>query len=160
MSESLPGWATGAPFARQANPVDLDVAGLEGFVTRTWDRFDLAAGFTWLDKDADYGSAQVDASYYALNFAKQRATLALRYRFATDFELRLDNEYRRQEDNPLRVGDDSTFLASASLSWNAAAPDGFSVALIADNLTDSEFQPFPGTPASGRQYSVSVNYAW
>ncbi len=153
-------YATGAPFARQANPVDLDVTGLEGFVTRAWDNLDIAAGYTWLDKDADYGSAQVDASYYALNFAKHRATLALRYRFAQRFELRLDNEYRRQEDNPLRVGDDSTFLASASLSWNGAAAEGFSVALIADNLTDSEFQPFPGTPASGRQYSVSVNYGW
>ena len=152
-------YATGAPFVRQANAVDIDVLGFEAFIARTWDAFDIAAGYTWLDKDADYGTALVDASFYALNFARHRATLALRYRFTPRFELRLDNEYRRQQENPLRVGDDSTYLASASLVW-AAATDGFGVVLVVDNLTDSEFQPFPGTPAAGRQYSISVNYDW
>ena len=153
-------YATGAPFARQANPVDIDVVGFEAFVTREWEQVDLAAGYTWLDKDANYGSAQVDASFYALNFARHRATLALRYRFAQGFEFRLDNEYRRQEKNPLRVGDDSAFLASASLLWTGATDSGFNAALVADNLTDSEFQPFPGTPAAGRQLSVRASYNW
>lgn len=160
--DNLVDWtfATGAPFVRQANAVDIDVAGFEAFVSRRWGAVDLAAGYTWLDKDADYGSAQVDASFYALNFARHRMTLAVIYRFANRLELRLDNEYRRQEDNPLRVGDDNTYLASASLIWNAAAGSGFSTALVADNLTDSEFQPFPGTPAAGRQFSVSATYNW
>jgi hypothetical protein len=160
--DSLVDWtySTDAPFARQANPVDIDVLGFETFFTRRWSSFELAAGYTYLDKDADYGAAQVDASFYALNFAKHRLTLAMRYRFAERFEFNLDNEYRSQEDNPLRVGDDSTYLASASLTWNAATADGLSAAVVADNLTDSEFQPFPGTPASGRQYSVNVTYRW
>lgn len=160
--DALVDWtfATGAPFARQANPVDIDVTGFEAFLTRHWSSFDLAAGYTYLDKDADYGSALVDASFYALNFARQRATLALRYRFAEGFELRLDNEYRRQEKNPLRVGDDSTYLASLSLLWESARLAGLSASLIADNLTDSEYQPFPGTPAAGRQLSLSARYAW
>ena len=153
-------YSTGAPFARQANTVDIDVVGFEAFLIRQWGAVDLAAGYTWLDKNADYGSAQVDASFYALNFARHRLTLALNYRFADRFEFRLDNEYRSQEDNPLRVGDDSTYLASASLVWNGAAASGFSAALAADNLTDSEFQPFPGTPAAGRQFSVSATYTW
>lgn len=153
-------YATGAPFARQANAVDIDVVGFEAFISGQWGVVDLAAGYTWLDKDADYGSALVDASFYALNFARHRLTLAVNYRFAERFELRLDNEYREQEDNPLRVGDDSTFLASVSLVWNAAAGSGFSAALVADNLTDSEFQPFPGTPAAGRQISLSATYNW
>lgn len=160
--EDLVDWtfATGAPFARQANPVDIDVIGIEAFVTRTWDQVDLAAGFTWLDKDENYGNAQVDASFYALNFARHRATLALRYRFAEHFEFRLDNEYRRQEANPLRTGGSSTYLASASLAWNSDANSGFGAELVADNLTDSEFQPFPGTPATGRQLSVRASYNW
>ena len=153
-------YATGAPFARQANPVDIDVVGIEAFVTREWDRVSLAAGYTWLDKDENFGNAQVDASFYALNFARHRATLALRYRFAESFEFRLDNEYRHQEENPLRVGDDSTYLASASLVWNGDDNTGFSAELVADNLTDSEFQPFPGTPAAGRQLSVRASYNW
>ncbi len=153
-------YATGAPFARQANAVDLDVVGFEATFLRSWDDLDLAAGYTWLDKDADYGDSQVDASFYALNFARHRATLALRYRFAEALELRLDNEYRRQERNPLRAGDDNTFLASLSLQWRPDPAGGFSAALIADNLTDSDFQPFPGTPAYGRQYSLSASYRW
>ena len=151
-------YATGAPFARQANPVDIDVLGVEAFFSRQWTNLDLAAGYTYLDKDEDYGSASVDASFYALNFARHRVTLALRYRFAERFELRLDNEYRRQEDNPLRVGDDSTYLASMSVSWTSDG--GFGATLIADNLTDSDYQPFPGTPASGRQVSLNASYAW
>jgi hypothetical protein len=153
-------FATGAPFARQANPVDLDVVGVEAILTRAWENVDLVVGYTWLDKDSDYGDAQVDASFYALNFARHRATLALRYRFAERFELRLDNEHRRQEDNPLRVGDDNTFLASASLQWNQAAAEGLALTIVADNLTDSEFQTFPGTPAYGRHYSVNASWRW
>lgn len=160
--EDLVDWtySTAAPFARQANPVDIDVVGIEAVMTWQWDRMDLAAGYTWLDKDENYGDASVDASFYALNFARHRATLAMRYRFTDGLELRLDNEYRQQEANPLRVGDDSTYLASASLVWNGEGNDGFSAALVADNLTDSEFQPFPGTPAAGRQLSVRVSYNW
>ncbi len=153
-------YASGAPFARQANSVNIDVSGAELFVVRTWDSVDLAIGYTALHKDADYGSAQVDASFYALNFAKHRATLALAYRFAQGFELRLDNEYRDQEDNPLRVGDDSTYLAAASIVWTSTGNRPFGAALVVDNLTDSEYQPFPGTPASGRQVSLSVSYDW
>ena len=153
-------YSTGAPFARQANAVDLDVIGVEAFFVRSWDSIDLAVGYTVLDKDADYGSAQVDASFYALNFAKQRATLAFTYRFSRGFEVRIDNEYRVQEDNPLRVGDDSTYLASASLKWSSAGEHKFGAALVVDNATDSEYQPFPGTPASGRQVSLSASYAW
>ena len=117
-------YTTGAPFARQANAVDIDVLGFEAFISRQWSTVELAAGYTWLDKDADYGNALVDASFYALNFARHRATLAVSYRFAERFELRLDNEYRSQEDNPLREGDDNTYLASVAISWNAAAGVG------------------------------------
>jgi len=153
-------YATGAPFARQANAVDIDVIGFEAFFVRTWESVDLAVGYTALDKDADYGTAQVDASFYALNFARHRVTLSLVYRFAGDFEFRLDNEYRSQEANPLRVGDDSTYLASASLRWSSPGNRRFSAALVVDNATDSEYQPFPGTPASGRQLSLSASYGW
>lgn len=153
-------YATGVPFTRQANAVDLDVIGLEAFFVRSWEAIDLAIGYSVLDKDADYGSAQVDASFYALNFAKHRATLAFTYRLSRGFELRIDNEYRAQEDNPLRVGDDSTYLASASLKWSSMGEHKFGAALVVDNATDSEYQPFPGTPASGRQVSLSASYTW
>lgn len=153
-------FATGAPFSRQANAVDIDLIGFEALLTRQWSGIDLAAGYTYLDKDADYGTALVDASFYALNFARHRATLALRYRFAGSFELGIDNEYRHQEENPLRVGDTSTYLASLSLQWRSERLKGLGVSFVVDNLTDSDYQPFPGTPAAGRQVSLSASYAW
>jgi len=146
----------GAPSARQANPVDIDVLGIEMFIRRQWEAFDLVAGFTWLDKDADYGDANVDGSFYAFNFAKQRATLAASFRFTDQLVLRIDNEYRKQE----RASSDNAFLVSASLAWEPAAENGFGIALTADNLTDEDYQQFPGTPAVGRQVSLSARYLW
>jgi hypothetical protein len=160
--EDLVDWtfATGAPFARQANAVDINVFGAEFFYRRHWDTVDFIGSYTYLDKDADYGSAVVDASFYALNFARHRATIAIRYRFAGGFEVRWDNEYRQQRDNPLRDGDASAFLASLAVAWQPAGSSGFGVALTADNLTDDDYQQFPGTPAVGRQVSLSAKYEW
>ena len=151
---------TGRPFSRQANPVDLDVLGLELIFTRQWDSLDITAGYTYLDKDADYGVLDVDASFYALNFARHRAMLALRYELTARLELRLDNEYRVQEDNPLRTSRDTAYLASLALAWEPANINGLGFVLTADNLGDSDFQFFPGTPAVGRQLSLSARYRW
>jgi outer membrane cobalamin receptor len=151
---------TGAPFARQANAVDIDVWGLELIVTRQWDAVQIVAAYTYLDKDADYGSATVDASFYALNHARHRATLAISYQLSAQLELRLDNEYRVQRDNPLRSSKDTAYLVSVALAWDAAAVDGLGITLTVDNLTDSNYQFFPGTPAVGRQLSVSAGYRW
>lgn len=153
-------FSTGAPFLRQANAVDIDVLGVELLFTAQWESIELAAGYTYLDKDADYGSALVDASFYALNFARHRATLAMRYRFAEPLELRFDNEYRVQRDNPLRSSSSETYLASLAIAWEPPGGRGFAAALTIDNLTDSDYQPFPGTPAIGRQFSLSASYAW
>jgi hypothetical protein len=151
---------SGAPFARQANAVDIDVLGLEAVISRHWNSLDFVVGYTFLDKDADYGSAVVDASFYALNFARHRATFALRYAFAERLELRFDSEYRVQEKNPLRSSSDKAFHVSATLAWEPAGGEGFGVALAADNLTDDDYQQFPGTPAVGRQVSLSARYGW
>ena len=86
---------------------------------------ELVAGYTYLDKDSDYGSAEVDASFYALNYARHRATLALSYQLTNQLELRLDNEYRVQQDNPLRTSNDTAYLASIALLWESAGIQGF-----------------------------------
>ncbi len=153
-------FSTGAPFARQANAVDIDVLGAELLFSAQWESLAIATGYTYLDKDADYGTTAVDASFYALNFARHRATLAITYRFADPLELRIDNEYRVQRDNPLRSTSSETYLASLSFAWVPPSNSGLGVALAIDNLTDSDYQPFPGTPAMGRQFSLSASYAW
>lgn len=146
--------------ARQANPVDMDVTGFELLFQRQWDRVNINFGYTLLDKDADYGSAAVDASFYALNFAKSRATVAMTYQLGEQFALRLDNEYREQQSNSLRTSDDTALQSSASLAWSPAQLSGFSAELRADNLTDNDYQQYPGTPAAGRQISLNARYSW
>lgn len=150
----------GAPFVRQANPVDVDVRGLE--VNAHWNgaRLDLRLGYAWLHKDADYGTAPVDASYYALNFARHRATLSMAWRPLERLEFRLDNEFRVQEDNPLRSSRDRAYLGALSANWRPRGIDGLRLSLIVDNLSDSDFQDFPGTPASGRQWLLNAGYGW
>jgi vitamin B12 transporter len=150
----------GAPFARQANAVDLEVTGFEGYIFWRSSSLELTGGYTWLDKDADYGSAAVDASYYALNYARHRLTLAIVYRPTGQLEFRMDNEYRRQQENPLRTSKDNAYMASLSAAWYPGWTPRMSFRLIADNLTDSGFQEFPGTPPMGRQVSLGLGLDW
>jgi vitamin B12 transporter len=153
-------YSTDTPFSRQANPVDLDVLGLELLVNRQWNSLGLFAGYTYLDKDENYGMAVVDASFYALNYARHRATLAIQYFITQRLELRMDNEYRVQKDNPLRTTRDTAYLVSLALVFRPENIDGLGLTLGADNLTDSDYQFFPGTPAVGRQLSFSAAYRW
>lgn len=150
----------GAPSIRQANPVDIDVTGLEGFVRWQSATLEIVGGYAWLDKDADYGDAEVGASYYALNFAEHRLTLAAAWQPASGWEFRLDNEYRVHPENALRSSRDSAYLASLSATWQPVSLPRLSFSAIADNLTDSEFQEFPGTPPVGRTASIAASFGW
>ncbi len=150
----------GAPFARQANAVDLDVTGWENFLTWRSDWLDVIGGYTWMHKKANYGEALVDASFYALNFARHRATLALLYHPIDQFDVRIDSEFRRQQDSVLRSGNLHAFMAAISATWRPGFVPGSRLTLIIDNLTDSDFQEFPGTPAVGRQISLGLGLDW
>jgi vitamin B12 transporter len=149
-----------APSVRQANPVDLEVNGVELSAGWQSQQLDVIAAFTALDKEEDYGTALVDASYYALNYARQRMTLAVLYRPWESLELRLDNEYREQEENSLRRSSDDAYLGAVSLNWQTPLVQGLRLSLIVDNFTDDDFQEFPGTPAPGRQYSLNAGVEW
>ena len=149
-----------APFVRQANPVDVRVNGFEGLAGWHSRVLNVVGGYTWLDKDADYGSAMVDASYYALNYARHRLTLALVWQPADSVDVRWDNEYRRQQENSLRSSGDNAYITSLSLSWLVLPDPGIRLSVVADNLTDSDFQEFPGTPPMGRQISMGIGIDW
>jgi len=153
-------YVSGAPYARQANPVDIGVTGLETLAGWRNERLEIVAGYTWLDKDADYGQAEVDASYYALNYARHRLTLAAVWRPVQAVTVRLDNAWRVHEDNALRNGSGSSFLSSVSLTWQPGAWPRARLALVADNLTDCDFEEFPGTPPMGRQASLGFSLDW
>lgn len=147
--------------ARTANAVDIDTTGFEVVGILNTKRCDLILSYAFLEKDADYGSATVDASFYALNFPRHRLTAAVVARLAEGWELRVDNEYRLQEENLLRVtGGDAAVLTSAGLYWMPAKVRGLELSLRVDNLWDDDFQEVPAVPAARRQVAAGVAWHW
>lgn len=147
--------------ARTANPVDIATTGLELVAILNSARIDLVLGYTFMDKDADYGTAAVDASFYALNFPRHRLTAAVVARLAAAWELRWDNEYRVQEPNLLRTaGGDHALLSSVGIYWTPPAVRGLELSLRIDNLWDDDFQEVPAVPAAPRQAAAAVAWRW
>ena len=146
--------------ARSANAVDIDTVGLEATVARQWPRGRVVVGYTWLDKDADYRGLAVDASFYALNFARHRMTVALILNPAKWVELRMDNEFRIQEPNVLRVGDDEAFITSLGVHFFPSQGRNLEISVVADNLWNDRFEELPSVPAARRQVSANVAFRW
>ena len=147
--------------ARTANAVDIDVGGVEVVARRSWAACDLVIGYTGLTKDADYRGAAVDASFYALNYARHRLTAAVVARLGDAFTLRVDNVARIQADNLLRlIGGDEALATSVGLAFRPSGWRGVEVSLQVDNLWDDDYQDVPAVPAARRQFSAGVSYAW
>jgi hypothetical protein len=154
-------YSAAATSARSANEVAIDVVGFEAVYVRQWDKVDLVLGYTLLEKDSDYGNASVDASFYALNYARHRFTAAVILQLGGGFEIRSDNELRFQEKNSLRTaGGDEAFLSSIGLFYSLPNWPEMEIGLLVDNLWDDDFQEIPAVPAAGRQVSASVSYRW
>lgn len=146
--------------ARQANPVEVENIGVEwiaGYISPAW-RAQLS--YVYLDKRTDYQNATVDASFYVLNYARHRITLSTEYHLRKNLDVRLDAAWRDQVANLLRTGGDQAFHASVSVCWRPEQWEGIEFSVLVDNLTDSDFQDFPGTPAVGRHFSGRVTYRW
>lgn len=147
--------------ARSANAVDVATTGAEIVARRSWSAVDLVFGYTWLSKDADYKGAAVDASFYALNYARQRLTAAITWRVSSQVELRWDNEVRDQAANLLRTrGGHQPLLSSLGVTYRPAAWRRVSFVAQVANLWDSEYQEVPAVPAARRQWSANVGYTW
>ncbi len=147
--------------ARTANPVDLDTTGIEAVARRSWSACDLVLGYTSLTKDADYRGASVDASFYALNYARHRLTAALTARLGHGFELRMDNTARVQAANLLRsVGGDRALTSSLGLAYRPAAWRGAALTVQADNLWNTRFQEVPAVPAARRTATAGFACTW
>jgi hypothetical protein len=65
-------------------------------------------------------------------------------------EVRLDNEWREQYQNPLRTGPDSAFNSHLAASYYPAMFNDLELFLAYDKPWDEAFQDVPGTPWAGR----------
>jgi vitamin B12 transporter len=147
--------------ARAANAVDIETTGFEAVARHAWPVFDLVLGYTYLTKDGDYRGAIVDASFYALNYARHRLTAAIVVRMGSSVELRVDNVARIQADNLLRqIGGDETLHTAVGLVYRPRSVRGLELSVQADNVWNSNYQEVPAVPGARRQVSAGVTYAW
>lgn len=146
--------------ARTARNLDTETLGFELIGTRRWKDLEAIASYTYLHKNEDYGSALVDASFYALNYANHRVTLGAIWRPLSSVEVRIDNEWRQNEANDLREGSDSALFTHFGLSYYPPKLTGLELFFAVDNAWDDSFQDVPGTPGRGDQYSGGATYRW
>ncbi|MBK1878195.1 TonB-dependent receptor domain-containing protein [Pelagicoccus mobilis] len=149
-----------ATSARSAKNVDIDTVGLEVIASKRINQLELLGSATILDKDENYGDASVDASFYALNYAKLRLTAAIVWNVTEQIQARFDNEYREQQDNVLREGDDEAFFTHVGVYYAVPEVEGLEVKAAVENLWEDDFQEIPGTPGRGRQLSLGARYSW
>ena len=146
--------------ARSANPVDIDTLGVELLAVKRFENAELITSYTFLEKSENYGTADIDASFYALNFPDHRVTLGVIWRPIDLIEVRVDNEWRKQEENSLRNGDDDALFTHLTLTISPSQFEGLDIMFAADNLWDESFEEVPGTPGRGEQYTISATYSW
>jgi outer membrane receptor protein involved in Fe transport len=146
--------------ARTARNLGVETFGFELIGTRRWGAVEGIASYTYLDKDADYGAALVDASFYALNYADHRVTLGAIWRPTPIIEVRLDNEWRQNVKNTLREGSHSALFTHLGVSVYPPQLESLEVFFAVDNLWEDDFQDVPGTPGRGDQYSAGITYRW
>ncbi|HNX05028.1 MAG TPA: hypothetical protein PKI32_05975, partial [Opitutales bacterium] len=146
---------------RVVAPMDMDVVGTDSYIR--WDpakSFSLALGYAYLDSSPDYHDASLDASFYAMNYPRHRGTASMIWAILDNLELRVDAEGRVQEKNVRRLSGSDALFINASLGWTPGWIEGLSLAVLVDNLTDCDFEDFPGSPADRRQFAFRTSYVW
>lgn len=146
--------------ARVANPVDIETIGFEFIAITRMENADFVTSYTYLDKSEDYGDENIDASFYALNYPPHRFTLGVIWYPGEALELRVDNEWRKQEKNLLRNGDDKAFFTHITLTYAPPQVEGLELVLAVDNMWDESFEEIPGTPGRSDQLSATASYYW
>ena len=146
--------------ARSANPVDIETLGWELLATTRLANAEIITSYTFLDKSEDYGAVDIDASFYALNYPDHRLTFGAIWHFTDNVEIRVDNEWRKQEKNILRNGADDALYTHLTLKFSPSQFQGLDIIFAADNLWDESFEEIPGTPGRGEQYTATVTYNW
>ena len=103
----------------------------------------------------------MNASFYALNYPRERLTAAFIARLGGGWEVRLDNDARLQADNLLRTaGGNNAVLSALGIYFRPPEIHGLTLGLQVGNLWNSSFQAVPSVPAAARQTTGSATYAW
>ena len=155
-------FSTSAPLAaRSANNLDVTTSGFENSLQVDFESHQAVVGYTYLNKVSDLGDINADASFYALNYPRQRISLAWLSTLGEQISLRLDSEYRLQVPNVLRdSGDRSYLISSAAIIWTVPWQKGLQLSVSVDNLGAENFEEVPGVPGTGRLAVVNARLTW
>ena len=74
--------------------------------------------------------------------------------------MRVDNEWRVQEENVLRNSDNEAFFSHISISIFPPKHPDLELFAAVDNLWNEDFEDVPGTPGKGRQGSLGATFKW
>lgn len=146
--------------ARSAKNVDIETVGIEIIASRKWNKLETISSYSYLHKDEDYKDSLIDGSFYALNFPEHRATLGMIWNPNNLMEIRIDNEWREQQANPLREGPSHSVNSHIAASYYPAHLNDLEIFMAFDKPWDEEFQDIPGTPGRGDQFSLGATYHW
>ena len=146
--------------ARSAKNVDIETVGFEIIASRKWKNLETISSYSYLHKDEDYKDSTIDGSFYALNFPEHRATLGLIWNPNDLMGIRIDNEWREQQANPLREGPSHSVNSHIAASYYPARLEDLEIFVAYDKPWDEEFQDIPGTPGRGDQFSLGATYRW
>lgn len=146
------------PTSRTAEAVDVDTFGAEFVARRDFGFAAFVFGYTFLDKNDDLAANR--GSFYALDYAEHRLTAAIIARLGRGFELRMDNEYRIQQENALRSRNDDPFISSLGLYYAVAAVKGLTLSAQVDNVWNTYYEEVPLVPGARREWSVGARYSW
>ena len=158
--DDLVDWTYAGESSRSANAVDIETFGIELIASKRWDHIDAIASYTFLNKDEDYGNDAIEASFYALNYANHRITFGAIWTPTDAVQVRIDNEWRSQEDNNLRRTSEEAFFTHIGISVYPPQIDGLEFFIAVDNAWNDDFEEVPGIPGRGDQYSAGVTYSW
>jgi vitamin B12 transporter len=148
------------PESRSAKNVDIETFGIEIIAARKWNSFEAITSYNYLHKNEDYKDTSVDASFYALNFPEHRITLGAIWKPTDLLEIRIDNEWRKQEQNPVREGPTKVVNSHLAVSYYPTQLNDLEIFFAYDKPWDEDFQDIPGTPGRGDQFSLGATYSW
>ena len=148
---------------RKANHVDITTFGLEIIASREWTNLEAIGSYAYLEKNENYSDSSIWGSFYALNYPEHRATFGLIWNPFDSIEVRIDNEWRQQRENIIRVIQDSPKQSTFSHFAASYYPKGFKdleLFVAYEKPWEKDFQEIPGIAPKGDQFSFGLTYNW
>ena len=148
---------------RKANHVDITTFGLEIIASREWDNLEAIGSYAYLEKNENYSDSSIWGSFYALNYPEHRATFGLIWNPFDSIEVRIDNEWRQQRENIIRVIQGSPKQSTFSHFAASYYPKGFKdleLFVAYEKPWEKDFQEIPGIAPRGDQFSFGLTYNW